>query len=126
MSSGISSSSSIPVSLGLPGFGGASTASLGDTAWLRRVRRWTQVVEERSETHRRRGQATIALGESAASELALADIARARRRGQVLIDWSQEHHKTVVAPYSLRAGDVSRCSVPFASPSSRRRFQPRR
>jgi bifunctional non-homologous end joining protein LigD len=46
--------------------------------------------------------------------LALANIARARRSGKVLIDWAQnDRHKTIVAPYSLRATDPPTVSVPL-------------
>ena len=45
---------------------------------------------------------------------ALAEVTRASRRGRVLIDWGQnDHHKTMVAPYSLRAVDPPTVSMPL-------------
>jgi bifunctional non-homologous end joining protein LigD len=47
-------------------------------------------------------------------ELVLANVSRARRAGKVLIDWGQnDRHKTIVAPYSLRANDPPTASVPL-------------
>ena len=47
-------------------------------------------------------------------ELVLATVSRARRAGKVLIDWGQnDRHKTIVAPYSLRANDPPTVSVPL-------------
>jgi bifunctional non-homologous end joining protein LigD len=47
-------------------------------------------------------------------QLALAEVTRARRRGRVVIDWGQnDHHKTMVAPYSLRAVDPPTVSMPL-------------
>jgi len=47
-------------------------------------------------------------------ELVTANMARARRAGKVLIDWSQNaRHKTTVAPYSLRAKDPPTVSKPL-------------
>ena len=47
-------------------------------------------------------------------ELATAQVSRARRAGKVLIDWGQnDRHKTIVAPYSLRATDPPTVSVPL-------------
>ncbi len=46
--------------------------------------------------------------------VALANLARSRRSGRVLIDWAQnDRHKTMVAPYSLRANDPPGVSVPL-------------
>jgi bifunctional non-homologous end joining protein LigD len=47
-------------------------------------------------------------------ELVTAQVSRARRAGKVLIDWGQnDRHKTIVAPYSLRANDPPTVSVPL-------------
>jgi bifunctional non-homologous end joining protein LigD len=38
---------------------------------------------------------------------------KARRRGKVLVDWSQNHRaKTTIAPYSLRGGPEPTVSTP--------------
>jgi bifunctional non-homologous end joining protein LigD len=43
-----------------------------------------------------------------------ANMAKSRRRGRVLVDWSQnDRHKTTLAPYSLRATERPRVSVPL-------------
>jgi bifunctional non-homologous end joining protein LigD len=43
-----------------------------------------------------------------------ASMAKSRRRGRVLVDWSQnDRHKTTVAVYSLRATELPRVSVPL-------------
>jgi bifunctional non-homologous end joining protein LigD len=42
-----------------------------------------------------------------------ADMAKSKRRGKVLVDWSQnDWHKSTVAPYSLRARDQPTVSTP--------------
>jgi bifunctional non-homologous end joining protein LigD len=47
-------------------------------------------------------------------ELVVSRMVKARRRGKVLIDWSQnDEHKTTVAAYSLRAGRVPSASTPL-------------
>jgi bifunctional non-homologous end joining protein LigD len=47
-------------------------------------------------------------------ELVLTSMAKRKRRGKVLIDWSQnDEHKTTVAVYSLRAGRRPRVSTPL-------------
>ena len=43
-----------------------------------------------------------------------ANMAKSRRRGRVLVDWSQnDRHKTTLAPYSLRATERPQVSVPL-------------
>jgi len=45
----------------------------------------------------------------------VSEMARAARRGRVLIDWSQNsRHKTTIAPYSLRAEDRPTVSTPVS------------
>lgn len=47
-------------------------------------------------------------------ELAVSDMAKSRRKGKVLVDWSQnDPHKTTVAVYSLRAGEQPTVSTPL-------------
>jgi bifunctional non-homologous end joining protein LigD len=47
-------------------------------------------------------------------ELVVSRMAKARRRGKVLIDWSQnDEHKTTVAAYSLRARPAPSASTPL-------------
>jgi bifunctional non-homologous end joining protein LigD len=47
-------------------------------------------------------------------QLVVSRMAKARRRGKVLIDWSQnDEHKTTVAAYSLRAGRAPSISTPL-------------
>jgi len=47
--------------------------------------------------------------------LVVSRMAKARRRGKVLIDWSQnDEHKTTVAAYSLRARPAPAASTPLA------------
>ena len=42
-------------------------------------------------------------------------MAKAKRPGKVFVDWSQNaHHKTTIAPYSLRARDEPTVSTPVA------------
>jgi bifunctional non-homologous end joining protein LigD len=42
-----------------------------------------------------------------------ADMAKSKRRGKVLVDWSQnDWHKSTVAPYSLRAREQPTVSTP--------------
>jgi bifunctional non-homologous end joining protein LigD len=48
-------------------------------------------------------------------ELVVAHVAKAARRGRVLIDWSQnDEHKTTVAVYSLRASEAPSVSTPVS------------
>jgi bifunctional non-homologous end joining protein LigD len=48
-------------------------------------------------------------------ESVVADMAKAKRNGKVLIDWSQnDHHKTTVSVYSLRATDIPSASTPIS------------
>jgi bifunctional non-homologous end joining protein LigD len=47
------------------------------------------------------------------SELVISQMAKARRSGRVLVDWSQnDEHKTTVSVYSLRASTFPRVSTP--------------
>jgi bifunctional non-homologous end joining protein LigD len=49
------------------------------------------------------------------SELVVSRMAKARRSGRVLVDWSQnDEHKTTVAVYSLRAAASPRVSTPVS------------
>ncbi len=46
-------------------------------------------------------------------QLVISRMAKAQRRGRVLIDWSQnDEHKTTVSVYSLRATEQPRVSTP--------------
>jgi bifunctional non-homologous end joining protein LigD len=48
-------------------------------------------------------------------ESVVADMAKAKRNGKVLIDWSQnDHHKTTVSVYSLRATNIPSVSTPIS------------
>ncbi len=59
--------------------------------------------------------AVAALLERAHPDLVVSRMAKARRRGKVLIDWSQnDEHKTTVAAYSLRATASPSVSTPLA------------
>jgi bifunctional non-homologous end joining protein LigD len=58
-----------------------------------------------------RALAEVLAGE--APDLVTARIARAERRGLVLVDWGQnDRHKSIVAPYSLRARERPTVSTP--------------
>lgn len=59
--------------------------------------------------------AVAGLLEERRPELVVSRMARAERRGKVLIDWSQnDEHKTTVSVYSLRATERPRVSTPVA------------
>ncbi len=57
--------------------------------------------------------AVAALLEQRHPELIVSSMAKARRRGKVLIDWSQnDEHKTTISVYSLRATELPSVSTP--------------
>ena len=57
--------------------------------------------------------AVAALLEQRHADLVVSSMAKARRRGKVLIDWSQnDEHKTTVSVYSLRATERPSVSTP--------------
>ena len=59
--------------------------------------------------------AVARLFEQRRPELVVSSMAKAARRGKVLIDWSQnDEHKTTVNVYSLRALEVPSVSTPLS------------
>src|SRR5690606_8516427 len=60
-------------------------------------------------------QAVAQLLEKQDPERYTANMSKAKRGGRVFIDWSQNsEHKTTAGPYSLRAKDEPRVSMPLA------------
>jgi bifunctional non-homologous end joining protein LigD len=58
-------------------------------------------------------RAVAAMFEQRRPELVVSDMAKAKRAGKVLIDWSQnDEHKTTVSVYSMRATERPSVSTP--------------